>query len=830
MHVVYPYAKPGRGFAYPEYGAVYPPSIDAKVRHYLLDIHVWPEERRLEGEAEIHLEAPRAPVWVRLDACELEVESVSLDGGEARWSYDGARVSVRLEGERGVVKVRYRARPRKGFHFILPSGAHPERRPQAWSQGETEYNRYWMPIIDHPSVKHTSEVIARVPRGYRAISNGELLGVREEGGLSVWHWRMNRPHAPYLISLVVGVFEEIVEEAGGVRLEYYVPPGWRDKAHLSFAKTPRILEFFSRYLDYPYPYTRYAQVAIYEALFMGMENTTATTLSENTLHDEKAHMDFSSDELVSHEAAHQWFGDLVTCRDWPHIWINESMATLLANLFTRHDKGEDEFIYELIRDMDAYLLEYRDAYARPIVTRVYRYPSELFDSHAYPKGGLILNTLRNYIGEEAFRKGLSLFLRRFADSVAETDDFRRAMEDASGRNLELFFEQFFMNAGHPAIRVEERWDEERGILTLRIGQTQGDDSLSVYVLPLRIVIKTDAGEEVHQVELKEREEAYSFRLPRRPELVCVDPYFEVFKTLEYQRTAEQWLRVLRSDPHVYCRVLAARALGRLGGAAAVDGLAEAVVGDAFWGVGAEAAKALGEARTEQARDALLRCLGEVTHPKVRRAVCEALGNYRGRFVAEALRSVLLNSDESYYVRQAAAISLGKTREEWAREVLMSVIDAPSHNYAVTTGVLRGLGELGGDESMKVIINYAGPGRPSLVRSAAITTLGKFPGRREVHDLLAEYAADENYRVRRAVVAACRELLAPEVLPILERMSMDVYEMIRRAARDAAEKIRRHMEKGTEYKALREEIEKIREENSRLLERIALIAKGAEMKG
>jgi aminopeptidase N len=828
---IYPYLKPGRDFAYPEYTSRYQDVVDLRVKHLRLELWIDFEDESLRGVAELQIQHEGGGGWVGLDACEMQVEDVRMEDAGAEWRYDGAKLRVRVGPGLSKVRVSYRARPRKGFHFVKPDRANPERRPQAWSQGETEYNRYWVPLLDHPSHKHTSELIIYVPRGYVAVSNGDLVAKGERDGWSYWHWRMDKPHSPYLISVAAGVFEEYHEEHNGVKLSYYVPPGYGGVYRLSFEKTPKILDFFSQYLDYPYPYGKYAQVAVYEFIFGGMENTTATTLTELTLHDEKAHMDFSSDPLVAHEAAHQWFGDLVTMRDWPHTWLNESFATFLENLFVRHDKGEDEFVYELVRDMDAYLREYRESYARPIVTKVYKYPSELFDAHSYPKGGLILNMLRSLLGEEVFRRGLSLFLRRYAYSVADTEDFRKTMEEASGRSLELFFDQFFYNAGHPAIRVEEEWREGARQLVLRFKQTQGDDSLPAYQLGLRVLVKSGSGEREFRVELREREETYVFSLDEAPELVCVDPRFECFKTLEYSRNVEQHAKVLESDTHVYCRIIATRALGRMGGVRAVEALRKALTGDAFWGVAAEAARALGDLRSEEAKKALLTALDQVKNPKVRRAICEALGNYRGGEVFEALRKVLEDGEESYYVRQAAAISMGKTRSSGAAEELVRHIDTPSHASAITVGVLRGLAEIGSEEALRVIMRYTEEDKQTPARAAAVASLGRFPSRREVYDRLRELARSPNYRVRQAVIAACRELLSAEALQILEDIAQnDVYEMNRRSARDAAERVRKSLERGVEYKELREEVERLREENRRLVERVSILAGALESKG
>jgi aminopeptidase N len=216
---------------------------------------------------------------------------------------------------------------------------------------------------------------------------------------------------------------------------------------------------------------------------------------------------------------------------------------------------------------------------------------------------------------------------------------------------------------------------------------------------------------------------------------------------------------------------------------------------------------------------------------VRRAICEALGNYRGGEVFEALRKVLEDGEESYYVRQAAAISMGKIRSSGAAEELVRHIDTPSHASAITVGVLRGLAEIGSEEALRVIMRYTEEDKQTPARAAAVASLGRFPSRREVYDRLRELARSPNYRVRQAVIAACRELLSAEALQILEDIAQnDVYEMNRRSARDAAERVRKSLERGVEYKELREEVERLREENRRLVERVSILAGALELKG
>src|SRR5215218_9771274 len=226
--------------------------------------------------------------------------------------------------------ISYTAKPRKGFYFVGPDKYYPEKHQEAWTQSETTEARYWFPCIDHPRVKFSSEISVIVPIGFTAISNGVLLEVENQNKKQIYHWSETNPHPSYLTSVVVGKY---VEMKGGKNLYYYVPPEKRQDAPRSFEHTPEIIRFYEEYLGTNYPYDKYSQVTVQDFVYGGMENTSCTTLTLDTLHDEKAHLDFTSDYLISHELAHQWFGDLVTCSDWQHIWLNEGFATYCEALY-----------------------------------------------------------------------------------------------------------------------------------------------------------------------------------------------------------------------------------------------------------------------------------------------------------------------------------------------------------------------------------------------------------------------------------------------------------------------------------------------------------------
>ena len=355
---------------------------------------------------------------VTLDAVDLEVASVTLDGRPAPFHHDGERLRIEFAGPPSRGDDRGGGGPVRlpsgsGALFRGPGRRAPRPPAPVLDAGTGRRLPVYWPCIDQPIEKFTSEVICTVPVGTFVLSNGVLHERTEvpgsEGGQSSggnsgnrvrWHYRLDFPHPAYLVTLVAGPFVELVDRAAatGVDVYYYVAPGRESDGRRTFARTPQMIDFFSERIGLAYPHTRYSQITVPEFIFGGMENTTATTLTDLALLDERAALDHDMDGLVSHELAHQWWGDLLTCREWSEAWLNEGFATYFEYVWREHHKGRDEADLELLVDTDGYLAE-AGRYQRPVVCRQYEEPIHLFDAHLYEKGGRVLHMLRHELGD-----------------------------------------------------------------------------------------------------------------------------------------------------------------------------------------------------------------------------------------------------------------------------------------------------------------------------------------------------------------------------------------------------------------------------------------------
>ena len=822
--------KIGREFVYPDYKPMFPRDPEYKLLSVDLELKLNFMERRAFGKVLHKVEALTNISSIKLDAVDMEITSVHVNGKDVDFSYDGSVLEIYpgeiKKGEKAEVEIEYVIeKPRKGLYFVPFDSDEPAY--QVWTQGEAEDTRYWIPIYDYPNMKAKVKLSLIVPSNYIAVANGRLIGKEKlEDGYCRWTWLQEEPISIYLIAFIAGDFHIREDEVDGLKLMYIVPRGREEDIERSFSKTPKMIKFFEEFTGVKFPYVKYAQACVTDFVAGGMENVSLTILTESTLHDEHAHMDFRSEPLVAHELAHQWFGDLVTCRDWSHIWLNESFATFMEILWRRFDLGEDEFIYGLIGMMDSYLSEY-GRYSRPIVMRIYGSPDELFDAHSYPKGALILRMLMEILGEDGFRKAIKSYLGKYSNRTADTEDLRKVFEEVCGLQLDWFFEQYIYNAGHPVLKVRWKWINEDKMLEVNIEQTQKDDSWSEYRLPLEIEVVGDKPVR-KKLWITEKSKTIYVKLDRKPKAVLIDPEFKTFKALNLDVGIEELINIIEASKYLYPRVMAVRKLGEKGGLKAIKKLHEILVNeDEFWGLRREAAKALGKIGSSDALDKLVEALKTAKHPKVRRAIVEALGSFKEDKVVKPLIEVLRNSRESYYVRASAVLSLAKTRHRDAFNELVKALEYKSHNHVILTSALEGLGILELNESKEIILKYV-KDKSIIVKSAAISALGYFTSDRRIREILSSYAKHPHPRVRGAVISAIEKSMDERLLEVLDQIaSTDIHGGLRRRARDAAKKIRKHMEKGVEYRKLREELEKIRREERRLVERIErLEAKGA----
>jgi aminopeptidase N len=748
--------------------------LEFHVRHYDVALAVDFAEKTLHGTAALTIESRRDGLRrLTLDAAELRIAAIRLGRRRLRHSTRGERLRISLPraldaGERATVEIEYETRPRKGFNFTGPTESEPRRTPGGWSQGQADDTHRWIPCVESTESRATLEMQVTVPAGYKAISNGRLVArtKNKRARTETWRWRQATAHPVYLTSLVVGKYVTLRDRAGRTPLQHYVPRGKEREGWLFFRKTPRMISCFERAFGHPYPYPKYAHACVADFTYGGMENTSATTMTDTALRIPRDSFEGSYEGLVAHELAHQWWGDLVTCRDWSEGWLNEGFATYAEIVWLEEDQGSDRANYARLEQMVAYQIEDGRDYRRAIVETRYRYPSDIFDRHLYEKGALVLHMLRAVLGDTAWRRALKRYITRHAFGPVETSDLRRACEDETGRNLAWFFDQWIHAAGHPELRVTRRWNARARTLTLHFEQTQraAEDTPGAYRLPMTVEVASGGRVRAVPIEIRRRREKIEIPLPAPPTYVAIDPAHDVMKLLDFARGAEELRFGLARSRHVVERIRCARELTRFRDAETVAALAGALRRDRFWGVRAAAAVSLGEighaAGGALARRVVARlATASTANPsiRVRRAAIWGLGRIADRDAAKHLRRIVRRERDSY-ATGVGLIGIARAGGRDAFPAIAAELPRESHREMVQALAYEAFVTLKDRRAVDLILEGTLPRYRNERRAAAARALGRLGVlNARVEKRLLELLSDPWFRARTMAAASLVKL-------------------------------------------------------------------------
>jgi len=833
-----------RSFELPGARPHYNPDRPGQVKHIFLDLNLDIPNQSYHGTCSIELLPVRSGIdQLKLDAVNLNIQSVQVDNTPQKFDYDGEQLSIQLQPPTQIdqllmIAIAYSVeKPQRGLYFIHPNEDYPNKPTQVWTQGEDEDSRFWFPCFDYPGQLATSEIRVRVPKPFIAISNGRLIHTEEDGDCKTYHWSQEQIHPTYLMTLAVGDFAEIQDEWHDRPVTYYVEKRREEDARRSMGKTPQMIEFFSDKFGYPYPFPKYAQVCVDDFIFGGMENTSTTLLTDRCLLDERAALDGRGTEsLVAHELAHQWFGDLVVIKHWSHAWLKEGMASYSEVMWTEDEYGPSDAAYYRLLEARNYLTEDSNRYRRPIVTHVYREAIELYDRHLYEKGACVYHMIRKELGDELFYKAIQTFVQDNAHKTVETIDLLRAIEKATGRNLLFLFDQYVYRGGHPDFKVAYSWDGDSKLAKVTVTQTQAD------LFDLKIPIAFGENFKTFTVRVHEREQSFYFPLEAKPQFVSFDAGNHLLKTVLLEYPLPELKAQLEFDPDPISQIYAAEALGKKGGLEALKALSTALERDRFWGVRAEVAKQLRDIQLDQAFDALVTGL-EDEDTRTRRAVVEALSQIKTPDSYKVLKQLVEQGDPSYYVEAAAARGVGamvstlKDKSDEVIQLLKSVLqERAGWNNVVRAGAIAGLAQLKtSPQALELLMEYTTLGVPQALRLAAIRSLGTIAigqtpvNLEQILERLAELSQETFFLTQVAVVAALGQMETSKAIDILRSLADHTPDgRVRRSAEEAIQRVQKNSGNHQALKQLREEFDQLKQQNQELKSRLeSLEAKSRE---
>ena len=479
---------------------------------------------------------------LQLDAKGMDIHKVAIvkNGKESplKYDYDNWQLNIHLDktykrGEQYTVLIDYTSKPNeikvqgsaaitdaRGLYFINPDGKEKDKPTEIWTQGETEANSVWLPTIDKPNQKMTDEIAMTVPAKYVTLSNGKLADQKKNAdGTRTDTWKMELPHAPYLLFMGVGDFAIIKDSYKGKEVSYYVDKEYAPVARKIFGLTPEMIAFYSKITGVDYPWAKYSQITGHDYVSGAMENTTATLHSDAAQQDARELTDGNNWELVvAHELFHQWFGDYVTTESWSNITLNESFANYSETLWNEYKYGKDAGDDQNFSDMQGYLQS--NSGKKDLVRFYYHDKEDVFDAVSYNKGGRILHMLRNYVGDSAFFKALNLYLTTNKFKSAEAQQLRLAFEEVTGKDLNWYWNQWYYGAGNPNLDIVYSYDDAAKKVQVIVNQTQAGDK--IFKLPVAIDVYNGANKTRYKVWAQNKSDTFSFAAASKPDFVNFD--------------------------------------------------------------------------------------------------------------------------------------------------------------------------------------------------------------------------------------------------------------------------------------------------------------------
>ena len=553
----------------------------------------------------------------------------------------------------------------KGLYFINPDGKEKNKPQQIWTQGETQSSSVWFPTIDRPNERMTQEINITVDKKFVSLSNGKLVSSTENSDSTRTDcWKMDLPHAPYLAMMAVGEFAIVKDKWRDKEVNYYVEKEYEPFAKAIFGNTPEMIEFFSTKLGVPFAWNKYSQIAVRDYVSGAMENTTATLHGEFIQRTDRELLDKSNENVISHELFHQWFGDLVTCESWSNLPLNESFATYAEYLWDEYKYGLDEADLHSEESRIGYIGES----ARKQVNLIrfkYDDKEEMFDGHSYNKGGQVLHMLRKYVGDEAFFASLKLYLESNKFSSVEIHNLRLAFEKVTGEDLNWFFNQWFLSAGHPDLIINCSYDSAVKKQKVQIKQIQDLAKRPLYKLPMAVDIYSNGKKSRHKIILTKADETFEFDEVAKPDLVNVDAEKMLLCTKNEQKSIAEWAFQYNNAPLYLDRIEALTELAEKAKDSIASKVILAALNDKFWRIRIDAIydlKSINAGHEKQIKELLVNYAKTDTKAAVRTAAIDYLSsNYKDEDLKVLYKSAL--NDRSYSVLGTALIAISKADPE-----------------------------------------------------------------------------------------------------------------------------------------------------------------------
>lgn len=818
----------------------YAPDREIDILHLALDVTPDFKRRSVAGRAVITFKPISRPLReFRFDAVDLKIASVDATTAVEAWQATGQHLVVTFAspvevGREVKVTVDYSAEPQQGLYFRTVEMGYLPGEDHIWTQGEAVEARHWYPCFDAPNEKFTTEITCHVPDGMIVLSNGRKVSEAKDAatGLVAVRWMQDKPHANYLVSLIAGYFKKVEDRHGDISMAFYTSPSDIKEAPNSFEDTKDIMAFFEKETGVPFPWARYDQVTVRDFTAGGMENTSMTTLTDKTLSTPETENLRRSQSLVAHELAHQWFGDLVTCKDWSHLWLNEGFATYYDLLYEEHKSGRDMMLYRLYGSLKT-ITEITGP-ARPIVFNKFDNPMEQFGYLAYQKGSWVLHMLRSQLGEELYRRCIKTYLERHRYGNVVTEDLNSVVEELSGRSFDPFFDQWVYRAHHPELEVAWSWDQKAKLAKVSVKQVQKlSDDVSLFQFPLKLRFSGKSAVVNREVQVKEKEEDFYVALDAAPEIVRVDPGLELLAKINFAAPVSMLRTQLNDKTDAMGRVLAAEQLGKRKDLESVASLKAALNQDSFFAVRIEAAHALRAIHSDAAFEALL---ASRTQPdaRVRQQVASGLGAfYRKETFETALVAAAKEKNPEIVASYLRSLAMSDRPE--VKDFVVGLLDSKSYRNSLMDSAITAMRMSESPQYLDPLKSALQHHEKDLTTSTLVRGLDtlSYLARQEekkepVRQLVVGYINDPRRAVQLSAITSLGVLGDVRAIPVLESFASAAKESPERAAAEKALSALRATQKPSEnLREVRSEILELQKQNRDLRQELNTVKKKME---
>jgi aminopeptidase N len=735
----------------------------------------------------------------------LHFSSVTVNGVPARFNATADHLYVNLTqpakaSDTLAIETKYTVTPARGIYFIRPDKYYPNYQPEIWSQGESEDNRLWLPTWDEPNQKTPVEQIITVQNGWHVQANGHLKATASSATGSTWDWVEPAPISTYLIAFSAGPYTKFHTLMQKTPVDFFVSQADAPYGPLCFGNTNQIVAYFQKIIGVPYPWEKYDQTTVERFTAGGMENASATTQTELAIHPPQYELERTCNSLVSHELAHQWWGDDVTMADWANVWINEGYATYFQELWYEHHFGEAEFQYQRYHAQQAYFNETK-RYWRPIVEYTYANAMDSFDSSGYPRPGQVLHMLRWMYGDARFFHALRDYLLTYQHKNADTHQFFVAIQKSLGENLSWFENEWFYRPAYPQFSVKESYDPKAQALTLDVTQNNHDGK--PFRMPIDIgvwiagsnsnTLPGGAANIAHMTANANHQVVVIPNVVSQPVMVLFDYNNNVLRGLVDDKSVADLGYQAIHAPYVGDRLWAVGNLGKVAKKdqpAAAGFVRQVVTADPFYGVrvdALDAAGALDDAET-------VRLALHDKDPRVVIAAANEVENLDQPSNA-ALEADLktLSASSNPLIAGAALRGLGATKAPGSYTILVAGLNRHAFREPIASGALLGMANLGDMRAVPLMKTRTAYGQNESSRLDAISALAtiakKQPALVESY-LIAIAQHDPYFRARSSAVRALGRLNQKSAIPALQIVeARDTEPGVRNAAWDVIADLR-----------------------------------------